>query len=147
MSNIRLGKTEIITDKTGFGALPIQRISDADAVRLLKKAYDHGVTFFDTARFYTDSEHKVGLAFSHMRDKVFIATKTMCKNAEEFWQQLETSLRELNTDYASQIPIFAMTANVMSDDVIKAKNFGMNEHIPKPFDMKKLIAVMRNYFR
>lgn len=99
MSNIRLGKTEIITDKTGFGALPIQRISDADAVRLLKKAYDHGVTFFDTARFYTDSEHKVGLAFSHMRDKVFIATKTMCKNAEEFWQQLETSLRELNTDY------------------------------------------------
>ncbi|MGN1350649.1 MAG: aldo/keto reductase [Anaerovoracaceae bacterium] len=99
MSNIRLGKTEIITDKTGFGALPIQRISDADAVRLLKKAYDHGVTFFDTARFYTDSEHKVGLAFSHMRDKVFIATKTMCKNVEEFWQQLETSLRELNTDY------------------------------------------------
>ena len=56
-------------------------------------------------------------------------------------------IRELNTDYASQIPIFAMTANVMSDDVIKAKNFGMNEHIPKPFDMKKLIAVMRNYFR
>ncbi|MDO4203458.1 MAG: response regulator [Selenomonadaceae bacterium] len=56
-------------------------------------------------------------------------------------------IRELNTEYAKQIPIFAMTANVMSEDVIKAKNAGMNEHVPKPFDMKKLVAVMRNYFR
>ena len=64
---MRLGKTEIITDKTGFGALPIQRISDDEAVRLLRKAYDHGVTFFDTARFYTDSEHKVGLVQGHAR--------------------------------------------------------------------------------
>lgn len=99
MGNIRLGKTEIITDRNGFGALPIQRISDDDAVYLLKKAYDNGITFFDTARFYTDSEHKVGLAFSDMRDKVFIATKTMCKTVEEFWEQLETSLSELKTDH------------------------------------------------
>ena len=56
-------------------------------------------------------------------------------------------IRELDTDYAKQIPIFAMTANVMSDDVIKAKNAGMNEHIPKPFDIKKLVAVMKMYFR
>lgn len=99
MADIRLGKTEIITDKTGFGALPIQRISDDEAVRLLRKAYDHGVTFFDTARFYTDSEHKVGLAFKGMRDKVFIATKTMSDTPEQFWSQLETSLSELGTDY------------------------------------------------
>jgi len=99
MANIRLGKTEIITDRNGFGALPIQRISDDDAVYLMKKAYDNGITFFDTARFYTDSEHKVGLAFSDMRDKVFIATKTMCNTVKEFWDQLETSLSELNMDY------------------------------------------------
>ncbi len=99
MADMRLGKTEIITDKTGFGALPIQRISDDEAVRLLRKAYDHGVTFFDTARFYTDSEHKIGLAFKGMRDKVFIATKTMSDTPEQFWSQLETSLRELGTDH------------------------------------------------
>ena len=99
MADMRLGKTEIITDKTGFGALPIQRISDDEAVHLLRKAYDHGVTFFDTARFYTDSEHKVGLAFKGMRDKVFIATKTMSDTPDQFWSQLETSLSELDTDY------------------------------------------------
>ena len=45
MQTVRLGKTEIVTNKNGFGALPIQRISDAEAVRLLRKAYDRGITF------------------------------------------------------------------------------------------------------
>ncbi len=40
METVRLGKTEIVTNKNGFGALPIQRISDEDAVYLLHKAYD-----------------------------------------------------------------------------------------------------------
>ena len=48
METVRLGKTEIVTNKNGFGALPIQRISDNDAVYLLRKAYDNGITFFDT---------------------------------------------------------------------------------------------------
>lgn len=60
MSQVRLGKTEIITDKNGFGALPIQRISFDEADALIMHAYENGVTFFDTARFYTDSEEKLG---------------------------------------------------------------------------------------
>ena len=55
--------------------------------------------FFDTARAYSDSEEKVGAAFDGMRDKVFIATKTGAKTPEEFWNHLETSLRNLRTDY------------------------------------------------
>ena len=73
MVQVRLGKTEITVEKNSFGALPIQRISQEEAVKLLRKAYDHGVTFFDTARFYTDSEEKLGAAFDGMRDKVYIA--------------------------------------------------------------------------
>lgn len=99
MNTVTLGKTGIITNKNGFGALPIQRISEKEAVRLLRKAYDHGITFFDTARWYTDSEHKVGLAFADMRDKIFLATKTGALNAEDFWKDLETSLTNLQTDY------------------------------------------------
>ena len=99
MATVKLGKTGIVTDKNGFGALPIQRVSDDEAVRILQKAYDGGVTFFDTARFYTDSEHKLGLAFKGMRDKVIIATKTASKNADEFWKDLNTSLNNLKTDY------------------------------------------------
>lgn len=96
---VTLGKTGITTNKNAFGALPIQRISEEDAVHLLRKAYDNGVTFFDTARWYTDSEHKVGTAFAGMRDKVFIATKTSAQNAEDFYKDLETSLGNLQTDY------------------------------------------------
>ncbi len=99
METVKLGKTGIETNKNAFGALPIQRISDDEAVYLLKKAYENGITFFDTARWYTDSEHKVGLAFEGMREKVFIATKTGAQNAEGFWQDLETSLENLKTDY------------------------------------------------
>lgn len=99
MQTVTLGRTGITTNKNGFGALPIQRINDERAVRLLRKAYDAGVTFYDTARLYTDSEHKIGLAFAGMREKVFIASKTGAKNPEEFWKDLDTTLTNLKTDY------------------------------------------------
>lgn len=99
MIKVTLGTTGITTNKNAFGALPIQRISDEKAVYLLRKAYENGITFFDTARLYSDSEHKVGLAFKGMRDKVFLATKTGAADAEGFWKDLETSLENLQTDY------------------------------------------------
>lgn len=96
---VRLGKTEILAEKNGFGALPIQRISEEEAAKLLRKACEHGVNFFDTARCYSDSEHKIGLALGDVREKIFIATKTMALTGEELEKDLETSLRELQTDY------------------------------------------------
>lgn len=99
METVRLGKTRIITNKNGFGALPIQRISDEEAVKLIRRAYDSGITFFDTARFYTDSEHKLGLALKDVRDKVYIASKTAAVTPEAFWKDLETTLNNLQTDY------------------------------------------------
>ena len=59
MPEVTLGSTEITVEKNGFGALPIQRISREEAAKLLQKAYANGITFFDTARFYTDSEEKM----------------------------------------------------------------------------------------
>ncbi len=97
--NITLGSTGITAPQNGFGALPIQRCSQAEAVHLLRKAYEGGMRFFDTARAYTDSEEKVGIAFEGMRDKVFIATKSGAKTGEELKKDLETSLRLLKTDY------------------------------------------------
>lgn len=99
MVQVTLGTTGITVEKNSFGALPIQRISKAEAVKLLRKAYEHGVTFFDTARFYTDSEEKVGEAFQGMREKVYIATKTGATTVEAFWKDLHTSLNNLQTDY------------------------------------------------
>lgn len=136
METVRLGKTGIVANKNAFGALPIQRISDDEAVHLLKKAYENGITFFDTARWYTDSEHKVGLAFEGMREKVFIATKTGAQNAEGFWNDLETSLNNLKTDYIDLYqfhnPAFCPKPGDESglyDAALKAKEQGKIRHI------------------
>lgn len=99
MKTVRLGKTEIVTNKNGFGALPIQRISQEDAVYLLRKAYNAGITFFDTARAYTDSEIKLGEAFDGMRDKIYIASKTQAQNGEDMKKDLETTLKNLRCDH------------------------------------------------
>ncbi|MDR1271945.1 MAG: aldo/keto reductase [Clostridiales Family XIII bacterium] len=99
MSRIKLGKTGLVVEQHGFGALPIQRIPEKDAVYLLRKAWDGGMDFFDTARFYTNSEECVGLALADVRDKVVIATKTMALAADDFWEQLHFSLGQMKTDY------------------------------------------------
>lgn len=96
---ITIGNTGLVVNKNGFGALPIQRISMKDAVYLLRKAYDHGVNFYDTARFYTDSEEKLGAAFSDCRSKIVIASKTGATTVEEFWKDLHTTLTNLKTDH------------------------------------------------
>ncbi|MCH5211042.1 MAG: aldo/keto reductase [Oscillospiraceae bacterium] len=99
MKQITLGSTGITVSQNAFGALPLQRTEMDEAVKILHHAYDGGMRFFDTARAYSDSEEKLGKAFEGMRDKIFIATKTMAKTPEEFRKQLETSLDLLKTDY------------------------------------------------
>ncbi|MEA4816576.1 MAG: aldo/keto reductase [Lachnospiraceae bacterium] len=99
MQRVTLGSTEITVNKNGFGALPIQRRNMEDAVLILKTAYENKINFFDTARFYSDSEKKIGAALSPVRESIFIATKTMAKNTDDFWNDLKASLENLNTDY------------------------------------------------
>ena len=99
MVEVTLGSTGITVNKNGFGALPIQRISDEDAVCLIRKAYEGGINFFDTARCYSDSEKKVGIALEGIRDKVIVATKTMSTTVEGFWEDLEISLDNLKKDH------------------------------------------------
>ena len=99
MSQVTLGTTGITVNKNGFGALPVQRVTMEEAKKLLRKAFESGITFFDTARAYTDSEEKLGEALSDVRDQIFIATKTAAKTADGFWKDLETSLKLLKTTY------------------------------------------------
>ena len=99
MKMVTLGSTGIQVVQNGFGALPIQRDSKEVAVKIVRRAYEGGMRFFDTARAYSDSEEKVGEALNDVRDNLYIATKTMAQTPEEFWKQLETSLQLLKTDY------------------------------------------------
>ena len=99
MRTITLGTTGITTPQNAFGALPIQRTDKEEAVRILRRAYEGGMRYFDTARAYSNSEEKLGAAFAGMWDKIYIATKTTAKTPEAFWKDLETSLATLGTDH------------------------------------------------
>lgn len=136
MDMVTLGSTGITVNKNGFGALPMQRISQEDAVKLARKAYAAGIHFFDTARAYTDSEVKLGEAFDGMREKVFIATKTAAATGEEMWKDLETSLKNLRTGYVDiyqfHNPAFCPKpgdGSGLYEAALEAKEKGMIRHI------------------
>ncbi|MCQ2248428.1 MAG: aldo/keto reductase [Treponema sp.] len=99
MREVILGSTGIRSPQNAFGALPVQRDDVETAVKILRRAYEGGMTFFDTARLYSDSEEKMGLALSDVRSEINIATKTMAKTPDDMKAQLETSLKNLKTDY------------------------------------------------
>ncbi|MBQ7321782.1 MAG: aldo/keto reductase [Clostridia bacterium] len=99
MEYIRLGRTDLLVTKNGFGALPVQRVGMEEACRILRKAYEGGINYFDTARFYTDSEEKIGMALSDVRERIIISTKTMSTTVEGFWKELNISLSLMKTDY------------------------------------------------
>ena len=136
MAKVTLGNTGITVEKNSFGALPIQRISKEEAVKLLRRAYEHGISFFDTARWYTDSEEKLGEAFDGIREKIFIATKTGASNAEEFWKDINISLGKLRTDYVDiyqfHNPAFCPKpgdGSGLYEAMLEAKEKGMVRHI------------------
>ena len=99
MIKTRLGRTNLEVNKDAFGVLPLQRVPMDEAVKILRKALDGGINFFDTARGYSDSEEKIGAALSSRRGEFFVATKTHAKDSEELKKDLDTSLGKLKTDY------------------------------------------------
>ena len=139
MKSITLGSTGITVPQNGFGALPIQRISKENAVKLLRRAYEGGMRYFDTARAYTDSEEKLGMAFGDgwlKRDEVYIATKSHAKTPEAIAKDLETSLRLLKTDYIDVYQFHNMSqcyrpgdGTGMYECLVDAKKQGKIRHI------------------
>ena len=99
MEYTRLGRTGLSVSRTAFGALPIQRIPEAESTAILRAAYEAGVNFYDTANAYTDSEYKLGQALGDVRKNIVIATKTAPGDIETMERRLEQSLRMLKTDY------------------------------------------------
>ena len=111
MDYATLGSTGIKVCKNGFGALPIQRISEEAAVRLVRRAFDAGFRFFDTSRKYTDSEKKLGIAFEGIpRDSYYIATKTGAQTGDQLREDLKTTLEMLKTDY---VDIYDLCCNAL----------------------------------
>lgn len=136
MRKIRLGRTGLMVTKTSFGALPIQRVDFETAKAILRKAYESGINYFDTARAYTDSEEKIGYSLSDVRSELIISTKTQAKKGEELFSDLEISLGSMKTDYIDLYQ-FHLAQKVhkpgeedgLYDAMVKAKEQGKVKYI------------------
>lgn len=141
-----LGRTGLKVKSLGFGGIPIQRVSEDEAVQVVRRCYELGINYFDTARAYTVSEERVGKALEGVRDDVFIATKSRRRTKDEVLQELETSLTNLRTDWIDvyqlhhvsseeewkQItsPGGALEALYQAYDEGKIKHLGITSHDP-----------------
>lgn len=101
MEYVPFGNTGLTVSRVGFGGIPIQRIDAEGTGKLFRKLVECGVNYIDTARGYTVSEEYIGFAIESLgiRDKLVLATKSMAATREAFEKDIETSLRNLRTDY------------------------------------------------
>jgi len=100
MQTVSLGKTGLILSKIGFGGIPIQRLSQTQAIVAIRHAFDRGINWLDTANSYGSSEERFGQALkTYDRDSFYVFTKAIGKTPEELAQQVELSFERLQLDY------------------------------------------------
>ncbi|MFI3116247.1 MAG: aldo/keto reductase [Clostridia bacterium] len=137
MRKVLLGRTGIEATCQSFGVLPLQRTEMSEAVKILQRAYEGGINFYDTARAYSDSEEKIGNAFTpSMREKIFIATKSNKTTKDAVLEEIQTSLKLLKTDYVDILQAHNLKATIDVEDensaygaLIEAKKRGYCRYI------------------
>ena len=88
MRYTRLGRTGLQVSRIGFGGIPIRRLSLEEGAAIVRRAVELGVTFFDTARRYGDSELMMGAALAGHRQEVVLATKSQQTKREAVLAEL-----------------------------------------------------------
>ena len=131
-----LGKTGLTVTRPAMGCLPIQRCSEDEAVSILQKAYEGGIRYFDTANAYTDSEKKIGLALSDVRENIVISTKSAGTDKDTVLSHIENSLKMMKTDYIDLFQFHQVQSVPDPDDpegayagALEAKRRGWIRHI------------------
>lgn len=137
MRKIVLGKTNLEVTRPAFGVLPLQRVPMKEAIEILRKAYDSGINYYDSANGYSDSEEKIGNAFSKgRRQNVIISTKSGGKDKATVTAHIELSLKRLQTDYIDILQLHNPSILPDPDDkdssyaaLVEAKQKGYIKHI------------------
>ena len=99
MEEIKLGKTNLLVKRVGFGGIPIQRVTQEDVNKIVDVLIENNINLIDTARGYTVSEEYLGNALVGKRDKFVLCTKSMARTYEGMKNDIEISLKNLRTDY------------------------------------------------
>jgi predicted aldo/keto reductase-like oxidoreductase len=89
----------MVVSAIGFGGIPIQRVTEDEAIKVVRKALDLGIDWIDTANGYSVSEERIGKALKgYDRSKIRIFTKSGSRNPAELKAHIELSLTRLQTD-------------------------------------------------
>jgi aryl-alcohol dehydrogenase-like predicted oxidoreductase len=122
LDKVRLGKTDLMVNKIGFGGIPIQRLTEDEAVAVVNRCLDLGVNFLDTANAYSTSEERIGKAIKGRRQDVYIATKTGARKKEEIEAHLELSLKRLGTDYIDLYQFHGVNDKATIDKILEPED-------------------------
>lgn len=156
MEKRKLGQSDLWVALLGFGGIPIQRVSQTEAVSLLRLAVEKGINFIDTARGYTDSEEKIGVGLKGIRQEVILATKSMARTGVAMTEDVERSLRAFQTDWIDlyqlhnvrtdaewaelTAPGGGLDALVRAREAGKLRYIGITGHLPET-----LLRVIKDY--
>jgi aryl-alcohol dehydrogenase-like predicted oxidoreductase len=135
-----LGKTGLKVTILGLGCAQIGALRNFKlAVEIIETAIDLGINYIDTASTYGDAEEKVGEVMKSRRNEVVLATKTLQRDKESSWREINTSIERLKTDYVDILQIHSVNTMAELDkitskngslySVIKAKEQGLCKHI------------------
>lgn len=149
-----LGKTGLKISRLGFGGIPIQRIDAEGTKSLIRQLRDAGVNYIDTARGYTVSEEYLGYALEGIRKDFVLATKSMARTKDAMAADIETSLRNLRTDYIDLYQIHnpgavdletVMAPGGALEALMEAKEAGKIGHIGITLHLAELFAKVLDY--
>jgi predicted aldo/keto reductase-like oxidoreductase len=125
----------------GFGGIVVMGMEQQEANRIVAEVVERGINYFDVAPSYGEgeAERKLGPALKPHRDKVFLACKTMCRDARGAREELERSLARLRTDHVDLYQFHAVTRMEEVDRIfgsggaletfVKAREEGKVRHI------------------
>ena len=134
-----LGATGLKASAIGLGCAQLGSSSTEYAVRIVRRAIELGVSYFDVALGYRDAEVKIGLALDGDRDRVVLSTKTNGKTRDDAWRHINESLERLRTDHVENVHMHGLRSGEDMDvrlgtggaleALIEAREQGMTEHI------------------
>jgi aryl-alcohol dehydrogenase-like predicted oxidoreductase len=130
MQKRRLGRTNLKASVIGFGGIPIIRATMPKAVEMIRRGYDLGINYFDTARAYGNSEEKFGSALEEVRDNVIIATKTHQRTREDAARAgLRQSLQKLRTDKIDIVLLHGIDDEKTLEQAMAARKTGLHRNL------------------
>jgi len=94
MEKVRLGRTNLVVTRLGWGGIPIQRVQEQEAVSVIRAVVEMGVDLLDTARGYTNSEYRIGLALKGINRPIILSSKSQIKT-EKIYRDVHESLKQM----------------------------------------------------